>query len=165
GGSVGLSYTPEDRYRATFQYEFRDNETMQHGLNAGLVGRLASGLTTLLRYRVANLGGDADGGRLHDGGVAFAVRPGSSDRGALLLSYAFVNGPGYEGRKLRTDRLSADGLLQLPAQFELYGRVSAVQQPDRNGRGRQLGRMAQGRLQRPLFWRFDAAGEARWIRE
>jgi hypothetical protein len=142
---------------------------MQHGLSAGIVGRVAPALTTLARYRVSGLSDSGSIGRIADGELALSVRPGMSDFGALLFSYNFAEHQGLGSlvgdARPRTDRLSMDGLLQLPAQVELYGRLSAGRQPTDIPQVRETGYLAQGRIQRPLFWRFDAAGETRWIRE
>jgi hypothetical protein len=107
-----------------------------------------------------------------------AVRPKKSDRVAMLFSYDFGNG--YAANALmsttgatlpvspattgRTDRLSADGLIQIAHGFEFYSRVAEARTPDLYG-GSRLGTYLQGRLQKSLSRRFDIAGEARWIRE
>jgi len=160
-GSVTLAYTPADRYRATLRYELRKRSSTDHGVLAGVAGRIAPGLTALARYRVME---SADGMSLplKEGELAFAVRPLQSDRAAMLFSYAASEHPILAGSAssshVRIDRLSADGLLQLPAQFQLYGRLSSTRQSGRTSY------LLQNRLQRPLFGRFDAAAEARWMR-
>jgi hypothetical protein len=64
----------------------------------------------------------------------------------------------------RTDRLSADGLIQIGHGFEFYSRVAEARTSGLYG-GSRLGTYLQGRLQKSLSHRFDVAGEARWIRE
>jgi uncharacterized repeat protein (TIGR01451 family) len=180
GGSFGFTESKDDKLRMSTRYEIRRGDTSQGILTAGIVGRLSAATSAMARYRVANGAAhvaDASG-NIHDGQVAMAVRPKKSDRVAMLFSYDFGNG--YAANALmsttgatlpvspattgRTDRLSADGLIQIAHGFEFYSRVAEARTPDLYG-GSRLGTYLQGRLQKSLSRRFDIAGEARWIRE
>jgi hypothetical protein len=129
---------------------------------------VARDVTVLGRYRMAALAG-AQAGRRSDGAFAMAIRPHTTDRGALLFSYDFAKfepGSGSTGvSDSLSDRMSIDGLLLLPAGFEVYGRGSVTRQPGPVPESRQRGTLFQGRLQRLLFNRLDLAGELRRITE
>ena len=102
------------------------------------------------------------------------MQPKKSDRVAVLFSYEFGNGNGTTTAGVtdpalvttpgRTDRLSADGLIQVGHGFEFYSRIAEARTSSFYGESR-LGTYLQGRLQKSLSHRFDIAGEARWIRE
>jgi len=188
GGSFGFTKSKDDQLRMFSRYEMRRGDTTQGILTAGIVGRLSTATSAMARYRVAN-NTPGTAGRINDGQVALAVRPKKSDRVAMLFSYDFGNGnatsalasttasttnslistggttiPVGLANLGRTDRLSADSLIQIAHGFEFYSRVAEARTAGLYG-GSRLGTYLQGRLQKSLTHRFDIAGEARWIRE
>jgi SdrD B-like domain len=169
GGSFGFTKSKDDTLRMFTRYEMRRGDTTQGIFTAGIVGRLSTATSAMARYRVANNTAGTVG-RINDGQVALAVRPKKSDRVALLFSYDFGNGnamataPVSLANPGRTDRLSADSLIQIAHGFEFYSRVAEARTPGLYV-GSRLGTYIQGRLQKSLTRRFDIAGEARWIRE
>src|SRR5262249_14102841 len=61
GGGIGLAYTDENRLRSSFRYELRHRQLNEHMLSAGVVGRLTSTVSTLGRYRIADIGNGVRG--------------------------------------------------------------------------------------------------------
>jgi len=169
GGSFGFSQLIDDKLRISARYELRHREIVEHGFTAGVVGRLTESTSALARYRISNFGAGTATSRLNDGQLALSVRPRKSDRVALLFSYDFgavrptmlTPGQTHQGR---TDRVSADGLVDLGHGLNFYSRAAKSLVPGFS-EGRRHATFFQGRLQQSLFRRFDIAGEARWIRE
>ncbi len=166
GGGIGLAYTDQNRLRSSFRYELRQRQVTEHMLSAGAVGRLTSTISTLGRYRIADIG---NGVRGTDGQAALALRPRQSDKVAMLFSYehGLTNAtpllPNVKNDR-RTDRVSADGLWQIAPKTEFYARLGMALIPESSG-GRRSATLLQGRLQQSLTRRFDVAGESRIIRE
>jgi uncharacterized repeat protein (TIGR01451 family) len=184
GGSFGFTKSKDDKLRISSRFEIRRAVTTQKIFTAGIVGRLSAATSVMTRYRISN---NAAGtfGKISDGVMALAVRPKKSDHVAVLFSYDFLDGnaatalaaassslgttggltvPAGVTNPGRTDRLSADGLIQIGHGFEFYSRVAEARTSGLYG-GSRLGTYLQGRLQKSLSHRFDVAGEARWIRE
>jgi len=181
GGSFGFTELKEDKLLLSTRYEIRRRDRSQKIFTAGIVGQLTPSTSAVARFRNSDYG-TGNIGRINDGQLAISLRPKLSDRLALLFSYNFGNAniitPGARdfvnansetnstiaAATGRTDRLSADGLVEIKHGFEFYSRVAAARTPGMYG-GSRLGTYLQGRLQKSLFYRFDIAGEARWVRE
>jgi uncharacterized repeat protein (TIGR01451 family) len=105
GLSLGSTWSPNDRFRATVRYELRDNvNSLSNGVANGVVapatgtgdgsiislgaaGRVGDGLMLLARYQDASADGNGQNNQETSGQVALAVRPLDSDRTAFLFSY------------------------------------------------------------------------------
>jgi len=167
GGSVGLSQSLEDKLRSSIRYELRRQDRSRQLFTAGIAGRLSGATAALARYRISDLGAGSTN-RVSDGQLSFSIRPKQSDRVALLLSYdygstrpgALLLTPAGSGR---SDRLSADGLLELTPGLEFYSRVAVARIPGTSGE-RHEALFLQNRIQQQLLKRFDVALEARWTR-
>lgn len=169
--TVGFGWQPNQDFRASARYEFRDRGGMGQLLAMGAAGRLTEGITTLARFQWARTNFEGRSGSSIDGMAALAIRPLTSDRAALLFSYTHrsLSQDGLNGLTATRDRfdsLAADGYLQATRDLELYGRVAV--RLSANGQAdlpyvSTLTYLTQGRAQYRLSRRFDWAIETRLL--
>jgi hypothetical protein len=169
--TIGFGFTPNENFKASAHYEFRDRGGNGQLVAFGAAGRLTEGITVLSRMRWSQ---SAFGGRDNsavDGLAALAYRPLKSDRAGLLFSFNHrsLNQSGVEGLSPSRDRLNtaaADGYYQATDRLELYGRFAL--RFAANGEPAlpfvsTFTFLTQARAQYRLTTRFDWAGETRLI--
>lgn len=167
--TLGFGWTPNDSFKASGRYEFRDRGGDGRMFALGAAGKLTEGITVLSRMRwsrnsVAGLGGSSV-----DGLAALAIRPLKTDRAGLLFSFNHRSLEqsvlaGAPSTRDRLDTAAADGYYQATKQLELYGRFALRLAAN----GQQdlpfvstLTYLSQVRAQYRLTTRFDWAAEAR----
>ena len=169
--TLGFGWTPNERFKASAHYEFRDRGGNGQLLSFAAAGRLSEGITVLSRMRLSQSsfqGRDRSG---VDGLAALAYRPLDSDRAGLLFSFNHrsISQSGTAGLAASRDRLdsiAADGYYQATDRLELYGRFAL--RFAANGEPAlpfvsTLTYLAQARAQYRLTSRLDWAGETRLI--
>jgi hypothetical protein len=170
--TVGFGWQPNQDFRASARYEFRDRGGLGQLLALGAAGRLTEGITTLARFQWARTNFEGRSGSSIDGMAALAIRPLTSDRAALLFSYTHrsLSQDGPDGLTAQTrdrfDSLAADGYFQATKDLELYGRVAV--RLSANGQAdlpyvSTITYLTQGRAQYRLSRRFDWAIETRLL--
>jgi uncharacterized repeat protein (TIGR01451 family) len=174
--TVGFGWQPNQDFRASARYEFRDRGGMGQLVSIGAAGRISEGVTALARVQLARTGFEGRSGSNMDATAALAVRPLSTDRMGLLFSYnhrslsqegVVEGGPTIaEPTRARIDSLSTDGYFQATKNVELYGRFALRF----SGDGQKdlpfvqtLTYLGQARVQYHFSRRFDLAGETRMI--
>jgi uncharacterized repeat protein (TIGR01451 family) len=169
--TLGFGWTPNENFRASGRYEFRDRGGMGRLFSLGAAGRLNSGITVMSRFQSAHADFAGRNSSSLDGLAALAIRPVDSDRAGLLFSFNHrsLEQDGLNGQaptRDRRDTLSSDGYYQATQRLELFGRFAM----SFSGNGQpnlpyasNLTYLTQGRLQYRLSERFDWAGETRLI--
>jgi hypothetical protein len=169
--TLGLGWTPNDSFKASAHYEFRDRGGNGRLFAVGAAGRINEGITVLSRMRWSQ---SAFGGRESssvDGLAALAFRPLKSDRAGLLFSFNHrsMDQSGVAGlapTRNRIDTAATDGYYQATKRLELYGRFAL--RFAANGEPTlpfvsTLTYLTQARVQYRLNTRVDWAGETRLI--
>lgn len=169
--TVGFGWTPNDSFKASARYEFRDRGGNGRMLALGAAGKLTEGITVLSRMRWSKNSFAGRDGSSVDGLAALAIRPLKSDRAGLLFSFNHrsLEQSVLAGAPATRDRLNtaaADGYYQATKRLELYGRFALRFAAN----GQQdlpfvstLTYLAQARAQYRLTTRFDWAAETRLI--
>lgn len=167
--TIGLGWQPNENFRTSARYEFRDRGGIGQLFVLGAAGRLGDGVTALARFQMSRAGFDGRTSSSMDGVASLAIRPLKSDRAGLLFSYnhrsiAQASGTAIGQTRDRIDSLSTDGYFQATRDLELYGRFAL--RFNANGQAdlpfvSTLTYMTQARAQYRLSQRFDWAGEAR----
>jgi hypothetical protein len=169
--TLGFGWTPNDSFKASAHYEFRDRGGNGQMLAFGAAGRLTEGITVLSHLRWSQ---SAFGGRNSsavDGLAALAFRPLKSDRAGLLFSFnhraiAQSGTASLVPTRDRLDTVATDGYYQATKRLELYGRFAL--RFAANGEPSlpfvsTLTYLTQARAQYRLTTRVDWAGETRLI--
>jgi uncharacterized repeat protein (TIGR01451 family) len=169
--TLGFGWTPNDSFKASAHYEFRDRGGNGQLIAFGAAGRLTEGITVLSRMRWSESGFAGRDSSAVDGLAALAFRPLKSDRAGLLFSFNHraVSQSGVAGLAASRDRLdtaATDGYYQATKRLELYGRFAL--RFAANGEPAlpfvsTLTYLAQARVQYRLTERLDWAGETRLI--
>jgi uncharacterized repeat protein (TIGR01451 family) len=169
--SFGFGWTPNEDFKASGHYEFRDRGGNGQLLAFGAAGRIGENITVLSRMRWAKTAFDGRDNASVDGIAALAFRPLKSDRAGLLFSFNHrsLAQSGVEGlapTRDRLDTLSTDGYYQATNRLELYGRFAL--RFAANGEPSlpfvsTLTYLTQARAQYRLTNRVDWAGEMRMI--
>ncbi|HEY3025196.1 MAG TPA: hypothetical protein VGJ55_03495 [Pyrinomonadaceae bacterium] len=169
--TVGLGWQPNDEFRASARYQFRDRAGMGQIIALGAAGRISEGITALSRFQWSRTGFEGHNGSSLEGMAALAIRPITSDRMGLLFSFNHrslvqdgTSGSASPQTRDRTDSLSSDGYFQATKRLELYGRVAL--RFTANGQANMpfvstLTYLTQARAQYRLTRQFDWAGEMR----
>lgn len=167
--TLGFGWTPNDSFKASARYEFRDRGGNGQMLALGAAGKLTEGVTVLSRMRWSRNSFAGQGGSSVDGLAALAIRPLKTDRAGLLFSFNHrsLEQSILSGAPATRDRLntaSADGYYQATKRLELYGRLALRFAAN----GQQdlpfvstLTYLTQVRAQYRLTTRFDWAAETR----
>ena len=169
--TLGFGWTPNDSFKASAHYEFRDRGGNGQLLAFGAAGRLTQGITVLSRLRLSQSSFEGRDNSGVDGLAALAFRPLDSDRAGLLFSFnhrslSQSGTAGLAPTRDRLDTLAADGYYQATDRLELYGRFAL--RFAANGEPAlpfvsTLTYLAQARAQYRLTTRIDWAGETRLI--
>ncbi|HEX8710026.1 MAG TPA: hypothetical protein VF723_17425 [Pyrinomonadaceae bacterium] len=169
--TLGFGWQPNEDFRASARYEFRDRSGMGQLISLGAAGRISRSITAMSRFQWSRAEFEGRGNSALEGMAALAIRPLSDDRAGLLFSYthrSLMQGgvDGLEATRDRLDSVSADGYFQATDDLELYGRFAL--RFSANGQAdlpyvSALTYMTQGRLQYRLTTRLDWAGEARLL--
>jgi uncharacterized repeat protein (TIGR01451 family) len=169
--TLGFGWTPNDNFKASAHYEFRDRGGNGQLLAFGAAGRLTQGITVLSRLRLSDSSFQGRDNSGVDGLAALAFRPLDSDRVGLLFSFnhrslSQSGGADLAPTRDRLDTLAADGYYQATNRLELYGRFAL--RFAANGEPQlpfvsTLTYLMQGRAQYRLTTRLDWAGETRLI--
>jgi hypothetical protein len=169
--SLGFGWTPNENFKASAHYEFRDRGGNGQLIAFGAAGRLTEGITVLSRLRFSESAFEGRENSDVDGLAALAFRPLNSDRAGLLFSFNHrsISQSGAEGlapTRDRLDTLATDGYYQATNRLELYGRFAL--RFAANGEPSlpfvsTLTYLAQARAQYRLTTRLDWAGETRLI--
>ena len=127
--TVGLGWTPNDSFKASARYEFRDRGGNGQLFAIGAAGRLSEGITVLSRMRWSHSAFAGRDGSAVDGLAALAIRPLKTDRAGLLFSFNHraiaQSGVGTAAAtRDRLDTAAADGYYQASKRLELYGRFA-----------------------------------------
>ena len=169
-GTFGLSWQPNEDFRASARYEYRDRDGANRLLTVGAAGKITEGITAMSRFQLSRGGYAGKSNQAFDGMAALAIRPVKSDRMGVLFSYTHRSTETQDGNAAPTrdsiDSMSVDGYRQVTKRFEVYGhfafRNSANGDP-------QLpfvstsSFLAQMRAQYQLTRRMDVAIETRML--
>jgi uncharacterized repeat protein (TIGR01451 family) len=177
---VGLSWLPNDRYRATVRYELRDQGGLGQILSIGNAGKITNDITVLgqFTHSYAAFTGITTPfvsstlnslSNTTQGTAALAYRPLKSDRAGLLFSYTLrqmqiAGVPNSQNDNVGL--LSADGYFQAARDLEFYGKVAFSDRTAKIDSGADISTrtfLYQGRTQLRLGRSFDTAAEARII--
>jgi uncharacterized repeat protein (TIGR01451 family) len=125
---VGFGWQPNEDFRASARYEFRDRNGSGQVIAAGAAGKLREGITALARVQWSRGAfGGKDNSSL-EGSAALAIRPLKSDRLGVLFSYThrslMQDATSESPTTDRSDSLSVDGYNQLTKRLEVYGRFA-----------------------------------------
>ncbi len=169
--TVGLGWNPNDNFKASAHYEFRDRGGNGQLFAVGAAGRITEGITVLSRVRWSQSAFNGKDSSAVDGLAALAFRPLKSDRAGLLFSFnhraiAQSGITGLAPSRDRLDTIATDGYYQATKRLELYGRFAL--RFAANGEPAlpfvsTLTYLAQARAQYRLSTRIDWAGETRLI--
>jgi uncharacterized repeat protein (TIGR01451 family) len=169
--TLGVGWTPNDSFKASAHYEFRDRGGNGRLFSVGAAGKITESITVLSRMRFSQSAFDGRENSAVDGLAALAFRPLKSDRAGLLFSFNHrsVSQSGTIGLAPTRDRLdtaAADGYYQATKRLELYGRFAL--RFAANGEPSlpfvsTLTYLSQARVQYRLNTRIDWAGETRLI--
>ncbi len=167
--TLGFGWTPNDSFKASARYEFRDRGGNGQMFALGAAGKLTEGVTVLSRMRWSRNTLAGMGGSNVDGLAALAIRPLKTDRAGLLFSFNHRSLQqsilsGAPATRDRLDTAAADGYYQATKRLELYGRF-ALRFAANGQEGlpfvSTLTYLSQARAQYRLTTRFDWAAEAR----
>lgn len=169
--TLGFGWTPNDSFKASARYEFRDRGGDGQLFAVGAAGRINEGITLLSRMRWSRSDFAGRGGSAVDGLAAVAYRPLSSDRAGLLFSFNHrsLEQTGVIRSLVTRDKLdtaATDGYYQATKRLELYGRFALRF----SGNGQPslpyvstLTYLTQARAQYRLTSRIDWAAETRML--
>jgi len=169
--TLGFGWQPNEDFRASARYEFRDRNGNGQLFSAGAAGRLREGMTPLSRVQWSRGAFGGRGNSAFEATAALAMRPVDSDGRGLLFTYTHrslmqegINAA--EPTRDRIDSLSVDGYEQVTKRLEVYGkfalRFSANGQPQLPFVS-TLTFLTQARAQYQLTDRFDWAIENRML--
>src|SRR6185503_695066 len=111
-GTFGLSWQPNEDFRATARYEYRDRGGANQLMTVGAAGRITEGITAMSRFQFSRGGYAGHSNQALDGMAALAIRPVKSDRMGVLFSYTHRSTETQEGngvaKRDSIDSLSVD---------------------------------------------------------
>jgi uncharacterized repeat protein (TIGR01451 family) len=152
--SIGMSWLPTKKFRASTRYELRDQTGFGSIFSVGAAGKVTESITTLARFQWSRDGYLGSKNVILDGTAAFAIRPLKSDRVGLLFNYTVRNfdsagtglspftptgigtlpfqggtvyqpaSPVFGTQNQFVQVLSSDGFWQPAKRLELFGRVA-----------------------------------------
>lgn len=169
--TLGFGWTPDENFKASARYEFRDRAGNGQILALGAAGKLSEGITVLSRMRWSRHAFAGRDGSSIDALAALAIRPLTTDRAGLLFSFNHRSLEqsilaGAPATRDRINTAAADGYYQATQRLELYGRFAlrfvANGQADLPFAS-TLTYLGQARIQYRLTSRVDWAGETRLI--
>ena len=177
--SIGVEYTDNPNFKATGRYEYRTSKAGDNTvISAAAAGKLSPALTALARYEQGNfanqlLVGSGLGDTINVK-VGLAYRDPSSDKFNALLSYEYRQNPSYTPDTILVDSGSGStaNLISLEAiyapnfRWEFYGKFALRDTKSYVAKdliGTNSITLAQLRTSYRLGYRWDVAGEVRWI--
>jgi len=152
--SLGISWLPTKKFRASTRYELRDQTGFGAIFSIGAAGKVTESITTLARFQWSRDGYLGSSNVILDGTAALAIRPLKSDRVGLLFNYTTRNfdsagtglspvtptgigtlpfqggtfyqpaSPVFGAQNQFVQVLSSDGFWQVAKRLELFGRVA-----------------------------------------
>jgi uncharacterized repeat protein (TIGR01451 family)/fimbrial isopeptide formation D2 family protein len=169
--TLGFGWTPNENFKASARYEFRDRGGNGQLFSIGAAGKLSEGITVLSRLRWSDYGFNGRDGSSIDGLAALAIRPLKTDRAGLLFSFNHRSLEqsiiaGAPATRDRINTAAADGYYQATRRLELYGRFAL--RFVANGQAdlpfvSTLTYLSQARAQYRITSRIDWAAETRLI--
>jgi uncharacterized repeat protein (TIGR01451 family) len=166
--TLGAGWQPRENFAAHVRYELRDRNGLEHLFVIGAAGRVNQSITALSRFQVARTRAGGQQTSIAEGMAAVAIRPATSDRMGLLLSYTrrsreLTGTTNLGATRDRLDSLSSDAFFQLTPRLELSGRLAARLNSDQQQQTpvSTLTYLTQGRMQYRFAKQFDLAAEMR----
>lgn len=168
--AIGANYLPNDKFRTSARYEFRNRDGNGQILTLAAAGEFRPGWTSLARFQYGNINYKDRVNRITDGQAAMAIRPHDTDKYGMLFSYEHRDSSFSDGKSTpvqqKFDILSTDGFYQPTAKLEFYGRFAWKLTGD-NSADLPLAVsstfLMQGRAQYKIWRYFDIAAEDRYI--
>ncbi len=169
--TLGFGWTPNNNFKASARYEFRDRGGNGQLVAIGAAGRINEAITVLSRLRWSHSAFAGRDGSVMDGLAALAFRPLDSDRAGLLFSFNHrsleqSSVAGLPATRDRLDTAATDVYYQATKRLELYGRaalrLTATGQPTLPYVS-TLTFLNQARAQYRLTSRIDWAAETRFL--
>lgn len=176
--SIGLDYTDDPNFKASARFEHRDSEAGDNTVwYAAAAGRLTPELTVLARYQQSNFSNQLLTGLLSDTStlrLGLAYRDPDNDSFNGLLRYDYRRNPGTtpdsiladSGRGSEDHTFGIEGIYAPTWRWEFYGkyalRYSNAFVADDLTVSNAI-HLAQGRVAYRLGYRWDVAGDVRWI--
>ncbi len=167
---VGANWLPNDNFRSSVRYEFRNRDGNGQIFTLASAGEFRPGWTALGRFQYGNINFQNRTNKIADGQAAMAIRPHDTDKYGLLFSYEHRDSSYSDGKSvptsLKSDILSSDGFYQPTQRLELYGRFAWKLTGDGNSDlpyASSSTYLLQGRAQYRIARYFDIAAEDRYI--
>ena len=177
--SVGLEYLDNPNFKATGRYEYRSSKAGDNSvISAGAAGKLSPALTALARYDQGNFANQLlTGSGLGDTinlKVGLAYRDPSSDKFNALFRYEYRQNPSYipdtllfsSGTGSTVNLFALEAIYAPNYRWEFYGKFALRNTKSYLARdllGTNSITLAQLRTSYRLGYRWDVAGEVRWI--
>lgn len=177
--SVGLEYLDNPNFKATGRYEYRTSKAGDNMvISAGAAGKLSPALTALARYNQGNFANqlltNAGLGDTINLKVGLAYRDPSSDKFNALFRYEYRQNPSYtpdtllvsSGTGSTVNLFALEAIYAPNYRWEFYGKFalrSTKSYLAKDLLGTNSITLAQLRTTYRLGYRWDVAGEVRWI--
>ncbi|MBW4691208.1 MAG: hypothetical protein KME27_05515 [Lyngbya sp. HA4199-MV5] len=177
--SIGLEYLDNPNFKATGRYEYRTSKAGNNTvISAGAAGKLSPALTALGRYEQGNFANQLlTGSGLGDTinlKVGLAYRDPSSDKFNALFRYEYRQNPSYipdtllfnSGTGSTVNLFALEAIYAPNYRWEFYGKFalrSTKSYLAKDLLGTNSITLAQLRTSYRLGYRWDVAGEVRWI--
>ena len=177
--SIGLEYTDNPNFKATGRYEYRTSKAGNNTvISAGAAGKLSPALTALARYDQGNFANQLlVGSGLGDTinlKVGLAYRDPSSDKFNALMRYEYRQNPAYtpdtllfgSGTGSTVNLFAAEAIYAPNYRWEFYGKFALRNTKSYLAKdllGTNSITLAQFRTSYRFGYRWDVAGEVRWI--
>jgi uncharacterized repeat protein (TIGR01451 family) len=170
-GTFGLSWQPNESFRASARYEYRDRGGVNQQLTVGAAGKITENITAMSRFQMSRGSFEGKSNQATDGMAAVAVRPLNSDRMGVLFSYTHKStttqdAPGSVATRDRIDTLATDAYRQMNKRLEIYGHFALSHSANGDPQLPFVSTssfLAQGRAQYQFTKRIDAAIETRML--
>ena len=176
--SVGIEYTDNPAFQASARFEHRDSDAGNNTIwTLAAAGRLSPSLTVLGRYQQANFSNQILTGLLSDTAnlkLGLAYRDPATDTFNALLRYEYRMNPGTSPDSIlvgtgseSVDHVFAfEGIYAPSWRWEFYGKYAMRHTTSYladDFRTRNTIHLAQGRAAYRLGYRWDVAGDIRWL--
>ena len=177
--SIGLEYLDNPNFKATGRYEYRTSKAGDNMvISAGAAGKLSPALTALARYDQGNFANQLlTGSGLGDTinlKVGLAYRDPSSDKFNALFRYEYRQNPSYipdtllfsSGTGSTVNLFALEAIYAPNYRWEFYGKFALRDTKSYLAKdllGTNSITLAQFRTSYRLGYRWDVAGEVRWI--
>jgi uncharacterized repeat protein (TIGR01451 family) len=169
-GTFGFSWQPNEDFRASARYEYRDRGGVNQLMTVGAAGKITENITAMTRFQLSRGSNAGKSNQALDGMAALAIRPVKSDRMGLLFSYTHRSTITQDSDDIATrdsiDSLSVDAYRQMTKRFEVYGHFAFRKSANGDSQVPFVSTssfLAQARAQYQLTSRVDAAIETRTL--